>query len=324
MGQRLFEFRISFAVCLGNKDLHAQFYGDICRMSQCFLIDGLNLIFRCFYGIPLLNTQSFPTNAIFGSIKILAKIINLERPSHVVIFFDRGRDPRRQALLPEYKANRSEVPDPVKIQIPVVREFAQAMGCSVIERSGIEADDLIASFIQKYHTQFDEIFIFSTDKDFAQCIAGNIYQIIPGTDKDSLGTRVDAGRVAEKFGVLPEQMVDYLSLIGDQADNIPGIRGVGPKTANVWLQHYGNIDHILVNVSQIKPERFRALLIEGEETLQRNRQLITLNRNIDDIYLARTQPDDKAYDRLLDLSHLNSLPQRRSLQQGTQGDLFEM
>ncbi|MDR0418025.1 MAG: hypothetical protein LBH08_01135 [Puniceicoccales bacterium] len=279
-------------------------------MSKCFLIDGLNLIFRCFYGIPLLNTQNFPTNAIFGAIKTLTKIINLEHPSCVVVFFDKGRDPIRQALFPEYKANRIEIPDPVKVQIPAVREFAYAMGCSIIERSGIEADDLIASFAKKYQKQFDEIFIFSTDKDFAQCIMGNIYQIIPGTNKNSLGTRIDISGVMEKFGVLPEQIVDYLALIGDQADNISGIYGVGPKTANIWLQEYGNIDHILANANHIKPERFRTLLIESEGILQRNRQLITLNQNIEDIYLEQNKPDDQAYNDLLNFYQLNSLPKK--------------
>ncbi|MDR1366644.1 MAG: hypothetical protein LBJ13_01915 [Puniceicoccales bacterium] len=292
-------------------------------MSKCFLIDGLNLIFRCFYGIPFLNTQNFPTNAIFGAIKILTKIINLEHSPCVVIFFDKGRDPSRQALFPEYKANRIAIPDPVKVQIPVVREFAYAMGCSAIERSGIEADDLIASFAKKYQKQFDEIFIFSTDKDFAQCIMGNIYQIIPGTNKDSLGTRIDTPGVMKKFGVLPEQIVDYLALVGDQADNIPGIRGVGPKTANIWLQEYGNIDHILANASHIKPERFRALLMEGEGTLQRNRQLITLNQNIEDIYLEQNKPDDQAYNSLLNFYQLNSLLKKQSQRQCSQDNLLE-
>jgi DNA polymerase-1 len=286
------------------------------------LIDGLNLIFRCFYGIPLLDVQNFPTNAILGSVKILSKIIDLEKPSHVAIFFDKGRDPNRQLLLPEYKANRVEMPDPVKIQIPVVKEFAYAMGCTIIERFGVEADDLIASFARKYGHHFDEVLIFSTDKDFAQCVGGNVYQMIPENDRNSVGNRLDRGGILEKFGIYPEQIVDYLALIGDQADNIPGIRGVGPKTAGVWLREFGNIELILSQISLIKPVRFRSILNGSAEILQRNRQLITLDRNIDDVYLEKNIPDERAYDRLIELYQLVSLKRKHEESQWVQGDLF--
>jgi DNA polymerase-1 len=291
-------------------------------VSKCFLIDGLNLIFRCFYGIPLLDVQNFPTNAILGSVKILSKIIDLEKPSHMAIFFDKGRDPNRQLLLPEYKANRVEMPDPVKIQIPVFKEFAYAMGCSVIERSGVEADDLIASFARKYRHQFDEVLIFSTDKDFAQCIDGNICQMIPENNRDSVGNRLDRSSILEKFGVYPEQIVDYLALIGDQADKIPGIRGVGPKTAGAWLREFGSIEVILSQVLLIKPVRFRSILNESTEILQRNRQLITLNRDIDDIYWEKNIRDKQAYDQLIELYQLVSLKRKHGELQWTQEDLF--
>ncbi|MDR1435376.1 MAG: hypothetical protein LBI77_03155 [Puniceicoccales bacterium] len=291
-------------------------------MSKCFLIDGLNLIFRCFYGIPLLNSKNFPTNAIFGAVKILSKIIALENPSHVAIFFDKGRDPHRKLLLPEYKANRGETPDPIKVQIPVVKEFAYALGCTVIERSGIEADDLIASFSQKYHSQFDEIIIFSTDKDFAQCVEGNIYQIIPESHRDSLGNRLDRMGIFEKFGAYPEQMIDYLALIGDQADNIPGIRGVGPKTASAWLKQFGAMEALLSQIPKIKPLRFQALLEENRALLHRNQRLIALNRNIDDIYCETLNPNERQYEQLVDSYKLTSLLKHPSKLKISQPDLF--
>ncbi|MDR2812240.1 MAG: hypothetical protein LBB05_00380 [Puniceicoccales bacterium] len=291
-------------------------------MSKCFLVDGLNLIFRCFYGIPLLNNQSFPTNAILGTVKILSKIIHLKDSAHVAVFFDKGRDPKRQLLLPEYKANRIEMPDPVKIQIPIVKEFAYALGCTVIERSGVEADDLIASFAKKYGSQFDEVLIFSTDKDFAQCIDNNIYQMIPENNRDSIGNRLDRNGIFEKFGVYPKQIVDYLTLIGDQADNIPGIRGVGPKTAGLWLREFGNIETILSQISLIKPVRFQSILNENTEIIHRNRQLITLDCNINDIYLEKNTPDEQAYDRLIESYQLISLRKKREELQWIQKDLF--
>lgn len=290
-------------------------------MSTCFLIDGLNLIFRCFYGIPLLSTQNFPTNAIFGSVKILNKIRD-QYHGPIVFFFDKGRDPIRKELLPNYKANRLEVPDLVKIQIPVIKEFAYALSCTVIERSGIEADDLMASFANKYKNAFDEILIFSSDKDFAQCVHDNVYQIIPDHKKKDLGTRLDRKGVHVKFGVYPEQIVDYLSLIGDQADNIPGIRGVGPKTASKWLNQYESIARILENIDDIKPERFRRLLTSGAEDLRRNQQLIVLNNQINDIFLEETMFDEQKYQELLALYHLDSLKANISPEPLTQGDLF--
>ncbi|MDR2200773.1 MAG: hypothetical protein LBN94_01530 [Puniceicoccales bacterium] len=291
-------------------------------MDKCILVDGLNLMFRCFYGIPFLSNQNFPTNAVFGAIKILWKMIAVEKPTHIAIFFDKGRDPLRQTLLPKYKANRLEMPDPLKIQIPVVKEFAYALGCTVIERSSVEADDLIASFAQKYRDQFQEILIFSADKDFAQCVDGKVHQIIPAKDKDSVGNRLDRQGIYEKFGVYPEQIIDYLALIGDQADNIPGIYGVGPKTATTWLGQFGNIETILSQITAIRPVRFQSILGENVALLRRNQQLVTLNCGIDDIYCEPLQPNEQQYAQLIDFYGLTSLRHSPFPLPALQGDWF--
>jgi DNA polymerase-1 len=282
----------------------------------------MNLIFRCFYGIPLLHAQRFPTNAILGTVKILSKIIHREIPEYVAFFLDKGRDPRRQNLLPEYKANRLETPDPVKVQIPVVKEFAYALGCAVIERTGVEADDLMASFARKYGNDFDNIYIFSADKDLAQCVRGNVEQIIPDSDKESIGCYLSAPNVLEKFGVLPEQIVDYLSLMGDQADNIPGIYGVGPKKASHWLREWGSLENIFAHIEKIKPERFQNLLLAGREILERNRQIIKLNDQIENIYLEKCEFNSENYDRLVDFYQLASLKRMQAKKQWVQEDLF--
>ena len=273
----------------------------------------------------MLNAQQFPTNAIFGAVKTLQKIKQQKDSPDVVFFLDKGRDPRRKSLLPEYKANRSDVPDPVKVQIPVVKEFAYALGLTVIERSGIEADDLIASFANKYQSQWDELIIFSTDKDFAQCIEKNIFQIIPNkSTQNELGLFLDRNGVWNKFGVYPEQIVDYLSLIGDQADNIPGINGVGPKTASKWLNNFSSIENLLQHIDEVKPERFRSQLTESKEILERNRQLIELNRTVEDIFFENNQPDENKYQQLISFYHLNSLKNTFDAPQVAQEDLFSM
>lgn len=277
------------------------------RMSKCFLIDGMNLIFRCFYGIPMLSNKGFPTNAVLGSVKILQKIMKTEKPDHLVFFLDKGRDPERQALLPGYKANRLEVPDPVKVQIPVVKAFAEALGLTIIERSHVEADDLIASFAHKYQNDFDQTIIFSADKDFAQCVSERVHLLVPGQRSTQLGNLLDRQGVYEKFGVYPEQIVDYLSLIGDQADNIPGVPGVGPKTASNWLQTFSDIEGIFEHIDQLKPVRFQKIVPQEHDNLLRNRQLIALKQEINDIFLEQNTLNRDQYRELTELYHLQSL-----------------
>lgn len=258
----------------------------------------------------MLSNNGFPTNAILGSVKILRKIIKTEQPDYLVFFLDKGRDPRRQALLPTYKANRLEVPDPIKVQIPVVKSFAEALGVTIIERSHVEADDLIASFSRKYQNNFDQTIIFSADKDFAQCVSKKVYLLIPESRSAQLGHLLDRQGVCEKFGVYPEQIVDYLSLIGDQADNIPGVQGVGPKTASNWLQNFHTIEGVYKNIAQIKPTRFQNLLPNERENLQRNRQLIALNQDIEGIFLEQNTANWDQYNELVKFYKFRTLQLR--------------
>jgi DNA polymerase-1 len=137
-----------------------------------------------------------------------------------------------------------------------------------------------------------------------------------------MGNRLDRTGIFEKFGVYPEQMVDYLALIGDQADNIPGIRGVGPKTASAWLKQFGNMETLLSQIPAIKPLRFQPLLAENIALLHRNQQLITLDRNIDDIYCETLKPNEQQYEQLVDFYKLTSLRKYPSEPTISQPDLF--
>ncbi len=252
-------------------------------MAKWLVIDGYNLVFRCFYAIPHLSrADGFPTNAIHGWLRSLWKLSDDERPDEVLVVFDLGEDPAKLALLPEYKAERAEMPDTLKPQIPVIKEMTRKLGADMVEIAEVEADDIIGSYARALADEGNEVFIVSADKDFAQCVRDGVWMMVPPpTANAKTGWRkLDAAGVKEKFGVSPDQIPDYLSLIGDAIDNIPGIPGVGPKTAAKWLEEFGTIDGIYSRLEEVKPERFREKLVENRENLARNLQLVTLNCDV--------------------------------------------
>jgi DNA polymerase-1 len=249
-------------------------------MAKWLLVDGFNLAYRCFFAIPEMGrADGFPTNALHGWVNSLWRLSDQEKPDRVVVFFDLGGAQDRLALLPEYKANREEMPDALDKQIPVIKELTRAMGLGGIEEHGVESDDLLASFAWTLHKKGDEVLIVSSDKDFAQIVGERIKMLLPPPAANpKLGWRTfDAVGVTEKFGVPPRQIADYLALVGDSSDNIPGIEGVGPKTASKWLAEFGSLEGVIAAADTLKPERFRAPVAASGELLRRNLKLTTLN-----------------------------------------------
>jgi len=249
-------------------------------MESWRLIDGFNMAFRAFHAMGDLarSGDHFPTGALHGWVRTLWKLEDEEKAEHSVVFFDLGGSVRHREQLPEYKAQRASMPDPMRAQLPLIKELTRLMGYRLVEREGIEADDLIASAAQYLKADAQKVEIVSSDKDFGQLIGGNIFQRVPPpTANPKLGWRIlDAEGVRAKFGVGPAQIVDYLSLVGDVSDNIPGIEGVGPKTAVKWLAEYGNLDELLKKWNWVSPERFRLLLNRSRDLLMRNRELVCL------------------------------------------------
>ncbi|HCJ12112.1 MAG TPA: 5'-3' exonuclease [Opitutae bacterium] len=246
-------------------------------MTHWHLLDGTNLAFRCFYGVSdLARDDGFPTNAIYGWLRMLWKLQDMES-GRWVVFFDISKSDKRQALLETYKANRPPTPEAFKQQMPYLRELSGYMGLQVIERVGVEADDMIAALSRQLSGHGERVTIVSSDKDFGQCLGGNVDQLVPPpTANPALGwRRFDEATFREKYGVEARQTVDYLSLVGDASDNVPGIAGVGPKTAAKWLSEWGSLEGIFSHIDALNPERFRALLKEQRALLDTNRQLIT-------------------------------------------------
>src|SRR5690606_9952506 len=202
-------------------------------MSTWLLIDGFNLAYRCFFAIPeLTRADGFPTNAVHGWVKSIWRLNDQERPDGVLVFFDLGGAQDRLALLPDYKAQREEMPAALEQQIPVLKELTRAMGLVGVEQDGVESDDLLASEAVALAAAGHEVLVVSADKVFAQLVNARIRMLLPPpTANPKLGWRtLVAAGVAAKFGVPPSGIVDYLALVGDASDNIPGLPGVGPKT----------------------------------------------------------------------------------------------
>lgn len=252
-------------------------------MAKWLLVDGFNLAYRCFFAIPeLTRADGFPTNALHGWVKSLWRLSDQEKPDGVLVFFDLGGAQDRLLLLPEYKAQREEMPEALSKQIPVIKELTRAMGLGGIEVSGVESDDLLASHAATLAKRGDQVLIVSSDKDFAQMVDDRVKIMLPPpTANPKLGWRVmDATYVVEKFGVPPARIAEFLALVGDTSDNIPGISGVGPKTASKWLLEHGSLEGVIAAADRLNPERFRALVASSAELLRRNLKITTLNLSL--------------------------------------------
>jgi len=266
-------------------------------MSTWLLLDGNNLAYRAFYGMPELARQDgFPTGALHGWVRTLWMLQDQEKGAHAVAFFDLGASTRHEALLADYKAQRKEMPQPLFQQLDPIKKLTRALGLAVVERQGVEADDLLASAAQQLAAKGDDVLIVSADKDFGQLVHEGILQLVPPpTANPKIGwKRLDAAGVKEKFGVGPMQIPALLALTGDTSDNIPGLDGVGYKTAAKWLGEFGDLDTLLRRWDWVKPERFRPQLRDAGPLLKRNLELVTLQTKLDPGPLDAPKPDMNA------------------------------
>lgn len=244
------------------------------------LVDGFNLVFRSHFAMERSNlrrqSDQFPTGALHGWIKSLQDLREGQKPDRSVVFFDLGGSDRHLAVLPEYKGQRDDTPEDIILQLPEIKKLTALLGFEVIEKRGVEADDLIATAVQKLSAQGHECVIVSADKDFGQCVGGTVTQLAPPpTANPALGWRhLDAAGVEEKFGVPPSLIADYLALIGDTSDNIPGLKGVGPKTAVKWLKQYGGLEAILAAADTIEPVRFAEQIKTEADRIRSNLNLV--------------------------------------------------
>ncbi len=246
-------------------------------MAKLVIIDGSSYFFRAFFAIrQLSNSKGFPTNAIFGFINMLLKVLDTEKPTKLAIAFDAGRATFRKEMYAEYKANREAAPDDLKVQIPRILEAVDLFRIFRIQKDGFEADDLIATLAKKATEEGYAVDIISGDKDLMQLVSDNVTLYDTMNDK-----RYDAVAVEEKHGVKPEQMVDLLALMGDSSDNIPGVSGIGKKTAAELLQAHGSLDGIYSHLDAITKKKCRETLEQEKDMAYLSKELATLKADVD-------------------------------------------
>ena len=245
--------------------------------DQLVLVDGSGYIFRAFHGLPMMNRpDGTPINAVFGFTKMLLKLKADLNPSHIIVIFDAGRVTFRNDIYPEYKANRSEPPEELVPQFALVRQAAEAIGLPVLEMPGFEADDLIASYARQAEQAGMSCLIVSSDKDLMQLVRGNITMLDPMKNRP-----IGREEVIEKFGVTPDKVVDVQALAGDSTDNVPGVPGIGIKTAAELINQFGDLDSLLAAAETIKQPKRRENLIQFAEQARISRQLVYLKDDVD-------------------------------------------
>ena len=243
-----------------------------------YLVDAYAHIYRGYHAVRGLSTKAGqPTNAIYAIGKFLVTLEKEISPEFGVFVFDKGKAKDRIEIHPEYKANRPPMPDDMKSQIEIIRSMILASGWGIVEKEGYEDDDLMGTIADKFKDY--SVKIISNDKDIAQVIDERISMLVTTPRVKGFSER-GIEEVKTKFGVEPEQIVDYLSLIGDSSDNIPGVAGIGPKTAAKLLNQLGTIENMILNCSQIANVKIRDKIEKSEDILKKNKKLICLDLNI--------------------------------------------
>lgn len=250
--------------------------------KRLFAIDGHALCYRAYYAFiknPLTNSRGQNISAIFGFARMLIKLIQEEKPDYLVVAFDPPNKTFRFEMFPEYKANRLKMPDDLRPQIDEIKRMVAELGIPVIESPEHEADDVLGSIAKKYASQNLKVVLVTGDKDAYQLVDDNIiiYANKKGITEHEMYDRV---AIAEKLGITPEQVIDYMALVGDTSDNIPGVRGIGEKTAQKLIKEFGSLDNLYQSINSIKG-KLREQLEQGKESAYLSRDLVTIRTNVD-------------------------------------------
>lgn len=250
------------------------------EQKKLFLLDAFALIFRGYYALiknPSINSKGMDTSAILGFTNSLLDVIRREKPDHLAVAFDKGGSSARVEVFPEYKANRQETPEAIKIAVPYIHKILEAMNIPIIEVAGIEADDLIGTLSVQADKAGYKTFMVTPDKDYAQLVTDNVVMYRPARMGNGIEIW-DVEKVKEKFEIEdPKQVIDYLGMMGDAVDNIPGLPGVGDKTAKKFLKAYGSMEGLLANTHELKGKM--------KEKVEANAELGLLSKQLATIIL---------------------------------------
>ncbi len=266
-------------------------------MPTLYLIDGNSYIYRAFYAIKgLSNATGFPTNAIFGFTNMLLKVLREKKPDYFAIVFDSPVPTERHKTYEAYKAHRPSMPDELKLQIQPIKEIINAFNISNIEIEGYEADDVLGTIAKKAEKEGLDVYIITSDKDINQILSPKIKTY--DTMKDKITEEKD---VVERFGVEPSRFPEIIALMGDASDNIPGVHGIGEKTAVSLLKEFGSIDNIIQNHSRIKKPKLKEAISENIENIKLSLKLATIDTNVPlEISIEEFKPKEPDRTKLLD------------------------
>ena len=253
------------------------------KLKKLFIIDGYAILYRAHYALirnPLITSYGFHTSALFGFTNQLIKIIKDENPDYLVCAFDSKGKTFRHKIYSDYKANRPEMPEELQKQIPHLWELLDGMNIPVLRKPGYEADDIIGTVTESVLDKKIQSYIVSGDKDFMQLINDKIFLYTPGK-RNSAPDIYDKDGVIKKWGLPPEKIIDLLALMGDSSDNVPGVAGVGIKTAVKLLKEYDNIESVLDNASKISNKRVHNGLMNGRDKAFLSKELVTIIKDVD-------------------------------------------
>ncbi len=252
---------------------------------KLLLVDGPYYVYRSFFAIRnLTNSRGEPVNAIYGFVKTIRKMLKDLKPDLAAVLWDEGLPQRRTDLQPAYKATRAETPEEMRPQFPIIRDIVPLMGIASIGVPDTEADDLMASYAAAALARSDDVVLATNDKDLYQLV--NPKCVVYSTNKTDLAAPEDGfallgeDKVREKWGVPPQRIGDVLAIIGDTVDNIPGIDGLGPKTAATLINEHGSLDALLANLDAVKSERTREKLRTGAARVRENREMVRLDDDL--------------------------------------------
>lgn len=255
--------------------------------ERVFLIDAMAMIYRAYFALisrPLMTRGGKNTSAIHGFVNTLLKIIEEEKPDHLAVCFDTEKPTFRHNMFPSYKAQRQEIPSDMPWQIDKIKEIVKAFNLSLLEIDGYEADDIIGTLCKKAEAENSLSYMVTPDKDFMQLVSDKTFQYKPvkssSSYKEIEAEIIDKDAVITRFGVPPEKVVDVLGLMGDSSDNIPGVRGVGEKTAVALIQEFGSIENLYANIDKIPKEKLRETLLKYKDDAFLSKKLVTINTNV--------------------------------------------
>jgi DNA polymerase-1 len=283
------------------------------KSERLYLLDGMALAYRAYYAFiqhPLINSKGENTSAVYGFVMFLNRILSQEYPDHIAVVFDTAKPTFRHEAYPEYKATRQKMPEDMSPQIGIIKEVIRAYNIPVIELEGYEADDIMGTLARRAEKEGVLTFLVTSDKDFMQLVTEKIKIYKPGKQ----GTDVEVvsfKEVKDKFGVTPDKVVDVLGLTGDSSDNVPGVPGIGEKTAIPLIQQYGSIENVYKNIDQIPQKGLKTKLETNKELAFLSKKLVTIDTNtpisIDFHSLRAGQEDTEKLSRLFETLEFKSL-----------------